>query len=45
MRAAQEALGLRRLDVVHAGERSGTLGKGIRALALERLLDDLDPLP
>ncbi len=44
MRAAQEGLGLKRLDVVHAGERTGSLGKGIRALALERVLEDLDPL-
>lgn len=45
MRIAQESLRLKRLDVVHAGERTGPLGKGIRALALERLLEDLEPLP
>jgi predicted AAA+ superfamily ATPase len=45
MRAARESLRLERLDVVHAGERTGALAKGIRALALERLLEDLDPLP
>jgi len=45
MRAAQDALRLRRLDVVHGGERTGSLGKGIRALSLERLLEDLDTLP
>lgn len=45
MRAALESLRLKRLDVVHAGDRSAHLGKGIRAVALDRLLDDLEPLP
>ena len=45
MRIAQESLRLKRLDVVHAGERTGPLGKGIRGLALGRLLEDLEPLP
>jgi hypothetical protein len=44
MRGALEALGLERLDVVHAGSRSFPLAPAIRALALERLLDDLEPL-
>jgi hypothetical protein len=45
MRIALESLRLKRLDVIHAGERTGSLAKGIRAVALERLLDDLEPLP
>ncbi len=44
MRVAFEGLRLRRLDVIHAGDRSGALAKGIRAVALGRLLEDLDPL-
>jgi hypothetical protein len=44
MRVALESLGLRRLYVVHAGHRSADLGRGIRAIALERLLEDLEPL-
>ncbi len=44
MRIAFESLRLKRLDVVHAGHRTGPLGKGIRAVALERLLEDLEPL-
>jgi len=44
MRIAVESLRLQRLDVLHAGHRSADLGKGIRAVALERLLDDLEPL-
>ncbi len=45
MRIALDALRLKRLHVVHAGERSAELGRGIRAIALARLLDDLPPLP
>jgi uncharacterized protein len=45
MRIALENLGLKRLDVIHAGERTGSLAKGIRAVALARLLEDLEPLP
>jgi predicted AAA+ superfamily ATPase len=45
MRIALDSLRLRRLDVVHAGERSADLGRGIRAVALKRLLEDLAPLP
>ncbi len=44
MRIALESLRLRRLYVVHAGHRSADLGRGIRAIALERLLEDLEPL-
>jgi len=45
MHIALESLRLKRLDVIHAGERTGSLAKGIRAVALGRLLDDLEPLP
>jgi hypothetical protein len=45
MRIASEALRLKRLDVVHAGHRSADLGRGIRSIALERLLEDVEPLP
>jgi hypothetical protein len=44
MRIASEALRLKRLDVVHAGHRSADLGRGIRSIALERLLEDVEPL-
>ena len=44
MRIARESLHLKRLDVIHAGDRTGDLARGIRAVALERLLEDLDPL-
>ncbi len=44
MRIARESLRLKRLDVIPAGDRTGDLAKGIRAVALERLLEDLDPL-
>ncbi|MET0555114.1 MAG: DUF4143 domain-containing protein, partial [Vicinamibacteria bacterium] len=45
MRIALESLRLNRLDVVHAGDRTGSLAKGMRAVALGRLLEDLEPLP
>ena len=45
MHIALESLRLKRLDVIHAGERTGSLAKGIRAVSLDRLLEDLDPLP
>jgi hypothetical protein len=45
MRIAIDSLRLKRLDVVHAGNRTAALGRGIRAVALERLLEDLEPLP
>jgi hypothetical protein len=44
IRAALETLGLQRLDVVHAGDRTFPLAPRIRALALGRLLQDLRPL-
>jgi hypothetical protein len=45
MHIALESLRLKRLDVIHAGERTGSLAKGIRAVSLARLLEDLEPLP
>ena len=44
MHTAAEDLGLSELIVFHAGQRSGELAKGIRAVAFERLLADLHPL-
>lgn len=44
MRSALEDLQLTRLDVIHAGSETYPLGRNIRALAAERLLDDLEPL-
>jgi predicted AAA+ superfamily ATPase len=44
MRVALEDLRLERLDVVHAGHDTFPLGPRIRALSLERISKDLDPL-
>ena len=41
MRSAMADLGLSRLDVIHAGPETFPLGKGVRAVALGKLLDDL----
>jgi hypothetical protein len=43
MRSAPADLHLDRLDVVHAGERTFPLGERIRAVALRRLLQDVEP--
>jgi len=45
MRTALNDLKLGRLDVVHAGPDTFPLAPRIRAVALRRLLEDLDPLP
>lgn len=45
MRVALEALRLDRLIVVHAGSRSFALHPKVRAVALKRTLEDLEPLP
>jgi predicted AAA+ superfamily ATPase len=45
MRSALADLHLERLEVVHAGEQTFPLTANVRALALTRLLDDLEPLP
>ena len=44
MHSALEDLGLERLDVVHAGERTFPLRERVRALSLSRLWEDLEPL-
>ena len=44
MRIALGDLKLNRLDLVHAGDETFPMGKKIRAVALPRLLDDLQPL-
>jgi hypothetical protein len=44
MHVALADLGLERLDVVHAGQDTFPLGERIRALALERVWEDLDRL-
>jgi hypothetical protein len=43
-RSAIASLHLDRLDVVHAGEDTFSLGPRLRALAFRRLLNDLSPL-
>lgn len=45
MHSALADLRLERLDVVHAGDHTFPLAATVRALAFERLLDDLEPLP
>lgn len=44
MRSAFELLRLNRLDLVHAGARTFELGKGIRAIASNDLLQEIRPL-
>lgn len=44
MRNALADLKLKRLDVIHAGDKTFPLGKKVRAVALSHLLDDLKPL-
>jgi predicted AAA+ superfamily ATPase len=43
MKAAMSDLRLDRLFVIHAGEHSFDMGKGIRGIALRHLLDELKP--
>lgn len=43
-RIAKDDLGLDRIDIVHAGDTSFALADHIRALALSRIHDDLEPL-
>jgi predicted AAA+ superfamily ATPase len=45
MHSALADLRLERLEVVHAGEQTFPIAANVRALALTRLLDDLEPLP
>lgn len=44
MRVAAHDLGLSQLFVVHAGNRSYPMDRGITALAMDRVLDDLETL-
>jgi predicted AAA+ superfamily ATPase len=44
MRSALTDLRLQSLDVIHAGDEAFQLGKKVRAVAFDRLLDDLKPL-
>jgi len=43
-RNALSDLKLQRLDVIHAGEETFLMERRVRAVALSRLLDDLQPL-
>ncbi|MGH9341806.1 MAG: ATP-binding protein [Acidobacteriota bacterium] len=45
MHSALQDLSLEHLDVVHAGEHTFRLTERIRAVALRRLLADIEPLP
>lgn len=44
MRTALVDLGLSRIDVIHAGDRTYALAPRIRAVAISRLLEDVTPL-
>ena len=44
MRSALEVLRLDSLDVIHAGRTTFALGERLRAVALERVLEDVQPL-
>jgi predicted AAA+ superfamily ATPase len=44
LHAAFESLQLDRLDVIHAGDSSFTLGERARAVAVRNLFEDLEPL-
>jgi uncharacterized protein len=44
MHAARESLQLARIDVIHAGDRTFPLAKGIRAVAFSRLWEDVETL-
>jgi predicted AAA+ superfamily ATPase len=44
MHGAITTLGLERLDVIHAGQLTWPIAEGIRAVALCRILEDLEPL-
>lgn len=43
-RSAHASLRLDRLDLIHAGEHTFPLAEGIRAVAFDRLFEDLEPL-
>lgn len=44
MRSALADLNLKRLDVIHAGDKTFPLAESVRAVAFDRLLIDVDPL-
>jgi hypothetical protein len=44
MRSALVDLKLMGIDVIHAGEKTFMMDKKIRAVALPRLLEDIEPL-
>ncbi|MBI2219473.1 MAG: hypothetical protein HYU51_19515 [Candidatus Rokubacteria bacterium] len=44
MRSAISTLGLERLDVLHAGVATFALAESTRAVAVSRLIEDLEPL-
>jgi predicted AAA+ superfamily ATPase len=44
MHAARENLGLGRIDVIHAGEHTFPLSETVRAVAFDRLREDVEPL-
>jgi predicted AAA+ superfamily ATPase len=44
IRIAMKDLGLKSLDVIHSGDSTFPLGRGIRAVACSKLLDDLKPI-
>jgi predicted AAA+ superfamily ATPase len=44
MAEVQEDLGLERIDVIHAGDRTFSLARNVRAVAASQLLDEIEPL-
>jgi predicted AAA+ superfamily ATPase len=44
MRSALDSLRLQRLDIVHSGDHTFELARGVRAVAFRRLLTDIKPL-
>ena len=44
MQSALNDLNLHRLDIIHAGDKTFSLAKNIRAVAISRLLEDINPL-
>ncbi|MFN0205456.1 MAG: ATP-binding protein [Planctomycetota bacterium] len=44
MHSALDELGLDRLDVIHAGKHTFPMADRLRAVSIERLLEDLEPL-
>ena len=44
LHSARSMLGLDRIDVIHAGEATYEMAEGFRAVAFNRLLEDVGPL-